>query len=226
MKKIFTLALSLFVATGITFAQEEIDETFQFINAKGEVVPDGSTITVTEVEYGFTGKVKMLSGLSVKNTTDAVARCTLFCDVLEIQNGQFTACMFSSCTEPLTTVGQLETPQGVFKAAGDADKGDVAELDQAEWEPTAYGKATVVFQINVYDYFAETKKYVIRDDRGPRVTVNFVYSAPAGVNDVTSANAAKETARYGLDGSRLAQPTKGINLVKTADGKVRKVLVK
>ncbi len=48
-----------------------------------------------------------------------------------------------------------------------------------------------------------------------------------GVNAVKAAQGnATETARYSIDGATLGLPRKGVNIVKTGDGKVRKVIVK
>lgn len=217
MKKVFTLAFTLFAATTM-FAQEEINKTFEFVNSNDEIVADGETITIKEAvdERG----IKMFTGLFVKNMTDAVAHCRIECEIKEIPNGSFGVCMLGSCV-PADKVGTIETQIGDIKAGAKSDL-------QSEWEPTAYGKATVTYQIKVYDLgingnyiFPEVNGY------GPKVTVNFVYDETStGINDVTVPSSEKEVARYGLDGSRLAQPAKGINLVKTADGKVRKVLVK
>ncbi|MCI6102800.1 MAG: hypothetical protein MR709_07075, partial [Bacteroidales bacterium] len=70
MKKIFTLAMLLVLGLGTSFAQdEEIDNTLQFVDSKGTVVPDGSEITRTEVEdMGFA--LQISTGLSVKNTSE------------------------------------------------------------------------------------------------------------------------------------------------------------
>ncbi len=41
-----------------------------------------------------------------------------------------------------------------------------------------------------------------------------------------SEESAVEVARYSLDGTLLAAPTKGVNIVKMSDGTTRKVIVK
>ena len=53
-------------------------------------------------------------------------------------------------------------------------------------------------------------------------------SEAAGVKAVKVADgeAAVEVARYGINGTRLAAPVKGVNIVKMSDGTVKKVIVK
>lgn len=48
-------------------------------------------------------------------------------------------------------------------------------------------------------------------------------SIAMGISSVESDNAV-EVARYGIDGSRLQSPTKGINIVKMSDGRVKKTM--
>lgn len=218
MKKIFTLTLSLFVAAVATFAQEEeIDETFQFVDSEGNVVADGSTLTITEYEtHPFLGTIQMPTGLNVKNTTDEEAICGVEYVVDEISNGDFQICFPTNCITQKAP-GTYETPSGSLAAD------EVKDL-LSEWLPKDYGTATVSYRLMVYGSGLPGKPAVF-NGYGPTVTVNFVYSDPAGVDGVTAAGDVKETARYSLDGRRLSQPEKGINLVKTSDGKVRKVLV-
>ena len=48
----------------------------------------------------------------------------------------------------------------------------------------------------------------------------------AGITDVKSDNAATEVARYDINGRKLSQPSKGINIIKMSDGSTRKEWVK
>ena len=50
---------------------------------------------------------------------------------------------------------------------------------------------------------------------------------PTAINGITDdAKGNVETARYSLDGVRLSAPQKGLNIVKMANGKTMKVMVK
>ena len=46
------------------------------------------------------------------------------------------------------------------------------------------------------------------------------------VEDLDEQAESSETARYAIDGKQLTRPTRGINIVRMADGSVHKVLVK
>lgn len=219
MKKFFTLALSLFTAASASFAQEEINNVLQFVDKDGKVVADGSTITVATVEIDEEmDDLQIPSGLYVKKTTDETVFCGMEVTVLALPNGSLNCCFPQSCQSG-TAAGQ------VLNTA----PGNIIEPEKSmetEWVPIegAYGTATGKFRIMIYE-LTHDLRYIFLD-YGPTVTVNFVYDETSGINNATAAGTVNEVARYGLDGSRLAQPTKGINLVKTADGKVRKVLVK
>lgn len=65
----------------------------------------------------------------------------------------------------------------------------------------------------------------------------FYYSGPSEMTEIqaggstaiegaTVGSAAKETARYAIDGTLLTAPKKGVNIVRYADGSVRKVVVR
>ena len=47
-----------------------------------------------------------------------------------------------------------------------------------------------------------------------------------GIEEAAQAVEATETARYSVDGRRLAAPQRGLNIVKMSDGTTRKVVVK
>ena len=46
------------------------------------------------------------------------------------------------------------------------------------------------------------------------------------INDAAADAAAVEVARYAVDGTQLAAPQKGVNIVRMSDGTARKVVVK
>lgn len=47
-----------------------------------------------------------------------------------------------------------------------------------------------------------------------------------GIDSVTTSDAAKEVARYDINGQLLNGPTKGVNIVKYSDGTIKRVMVK
>lgn len=55
---------------------------------------------------------------------------------------------------------------------------------------------------------------------------NLVEYDVTGVEDIKTSDDGEEVSRYSINGTRLSAPTKGINIIKTRDGNVRKVIVK
>ena len=47
-----------------------------------------------------------------------------------------------------------------------------------------------------------------------------------GIDSVTTSDAAKEVARYGINGQLLNGQAKGLNIVKYSDGTIKRVMVK
>lgn len=47
-----------------------------------------------------------------------------------------------------------------------------------------------------------------------------------GIDSVLTSEKNKENSRYSVNGIRLGQPTKGLNIVKYSDGSIRKEIVK
>ena len=67
--------------------------------------------------------------------------------------------------------------------------------------------------------YDKTRKVFINADEKEVVVVD-------AVDDLPSTASQREAALYSIDGKQLAAPTRGINIIRMADGTVRKVLVK
>ena len=52
------------------------------------------------------------------------------------------------------------------------------------------------------------------------------FNIETGIKNVQTSTSATEAARYSTDGTRIASPKKGINIIRMSDGTVKKVLVK
>ena len=57
-------------------------------------------------------------------------------------------------------------------------------------------------------------------------TVKVVVTLPTGITDTQTSADVREIARFTIDGKRINQPQRGINIVKYSDGTVKKVVVK
>lgn len=59
-----------------------------------------------------------------------------------------------------------------------------------------------------------------------KTTVRFFVTKATGITDTQTSADVREIARYTIDGKRINQPQRGINIVKYSDGTVKKVVVK
>lgn len=217
MKKIFTLVF-MALMTSFAFAQNA-KEVLQFVDKDGNVVPDGSVVNITEVtavpfppgsdnpawiDYMFP------TGLFVTNSYDENLDLRVDYTVTSLPNGSFQICFPMSCMYANTT-GSYKTNSGSMKA------GEKRDL-QAEWmcEENGYGTCTVELQLVL------TKGL---GSKGPKITVNMIYSDPASVNNLND-KGATEVARYNAAGQRIDASQRGLHIVKLSNGKTMKVMQK
>lgn len=59
-----------------------------------------------------------------------------------------------------------------------------------------------------------------------KTTVRFFVTKATGITDTQTSADVREIARFTIDGKRISQPQRGINIVKYSDGTVKKVIVK
>lgn len=202
-------------------------ETFQFVDKDGKVVADGSEITVYEPET-VNGSVQINSGLFVKNTTGKDQAVGLDLNITNMDNGQFSCCFPSNCRDIFSAGNfvDVNTP-GLFLI----EEGEQQTL-MSEWKPAAYGKCQAVFQLKVYNVveldIEGTKIPDVGDFKayGPKVTINFMYLDPTGVNGVVDNANAKVVNRYNAAGMRINSAVRGLNIETLSNGKTIKRIVK
>lgn len=204
--------------TSFAFAQNA-KEVLQFVDKDGNVVPDGSVVNITEVtivpitdndgnvlweEYMFP------TGLYVKNSYDEDVTVRVDYNITSLPNGAFQICFPMSCVSK-TTTGSNSTNSGTMKS------GETKDL-QAEWmcEENGYGTCSVELQLVL------TKGL---GSKGPKITVNMIYSDPASVNNLNGEQAT-EVARYNAAGQRIDADQRGLHIVKLSNGKTMKVMQK
>ena len=216
MKKIFTLVF-MALMTSFAFAQNA-KEVLQFVDKDGNVVPDGSVVNITEVtavpfpdaenpawiDYMFP------TGLYVKNSYDEDLTVRVDYNIKTLSYGSFQICFPMSCVS-VGEVGSYKTNSGTMKAN---EKKDL----QAEWicEENVYGTCSVELQLVL------TKGL---GSKGPKITVNMIYSDPASVNNLNGEQAT-EVARYNAAGQRIDADQRGLHIVKLSNGKTMKVMQK
>lgn len=107
---------------------------------------------------------------------------------------------FSDCTGMKKLVSKTATPPVCGPQALD---------DINKWECTLYVPQE---SLDAYKSAAQWKEFFFLE---------------TGIKNVPNASSsATESARYSTDGTRIASPQKGINIIRMSDGKVKKVLVK
>lgn len=219
MKKIFTFCVLLVMGCLSIHAQ-----SFSFVDGDGNIIENGSTLTMDEVDYkeDFTfnpdGSYEIiqvpvipLKDVYVKNMSSKKANCKITFDVTTLPSGtSFDACCAGNCTSA-QSVGSMEKNTS-------ATAGSTIDISsQTEWicgtEP-----GTCVVKLSVKGENSMTTD--------SEITVNFVYDGTTGITGVQNNASHKVVARYSIDGQLLNAPQKGINILKYADGRTEKVIVK
>lgn len=227
MKKSLLLFVAAMFVGGAANAQ--IDNTLQFVDANGNVIEDGATVN-GEVEYidmdALGGYYQVNSGLYVKNNSSETVGVSVAGEITRMDNGRVDCCFPSACTS-LYSVGAFEAASGIKEASAEPYS------FSTEWFPasnTSYGQCTATFTLMLREVvdngFFETAGKVIA--QGPSVTVNFVFDEEsAGIAGVETVENNEPVGYYTLDGQKLSAPRKGaVNIVKYANGKTAKIVVK
>lgn len=229
MKKIFTLFVALFCTVAM-FAQDT-KGMFEFADKAGNVVPNGSTLTKTEVEKS--GKrLQINTDLFVKPVKPELngekLGVKMRVEVENLDHGTIQYCLLGSCS--------VASEKGTFYSTSNF----VETLDDlaTEWimgtdkEGKALkGEATVKLTLvacqkksSGFDEFGiEQFEWEEKGDCSS-VTVKFVCDGTTAINGVTDNANATVVARYAADGTRLSAPQKGLNIVKLSNGKTVKYI--
>lgn len=229
MKKIFTLFVALFCSVAM-FAQDT-KGMFEFADKNGNVVPNGSTLTKTEVEKS--GKrLQINTGLFVKPVKPELngekLGVKMRVEVESIDHGTIQYCLLGQC--------MVASEKGTFYSPSDF----VKTLDNlaTEWfmgtdkEGKALkGEATVKLtlvackrvSLGLNDFGIEDFDWKEVGDCSS-VTVKFVCDGTTAINGVADNTNATVVARYAADGTRLSAPQKGLNIVKLSNGKTVKYI--
>lgn len=228
MKKIFTLFVALFCTVAM-FAQDT-KGMFEFADKNGNVVPNGSTLTKTEVEKSK--RLQINTGLFVKPVKPELngekLGVKMRVEVENLDHGTIQYCLLGSCS--------VASEKGTFYSTSNF----VETLDDlaTEWilgtdkEGKALkGEATVKLTLvacqkksSGFDEFGiEQFEWEEKGDCSS-VTVKFVCDGTTAINGVTNNTNATVVARYAADGTRLSAPQKGLNIVKLSNGKTVKYI--
>lgn len=217
MKKLFTLCIALLFSCVAMNAQN-----FIFVDGDGNTIENGATLTMDQVSYkeDFVSnpdgsyeiiQVPMisLSGVYIKNNSAESQSCKVTYNVTALPNGSFAACCAGNCSN-------LDS-EGTIEKNANADAGKTIDIStDTEWVPVAAGTTTVKIS-------AQGSKSMLPDSE---ITINFIYDGTASVDGIQNNADNKVVARYSINGQLLDAPQKGINILKYADGRIEKVIVK
>ena len=223
MKRVFISAIAALLCIGAS-AQSDLT-TFQVVDKDGNVVADGTTLELSETEVS-NGAIQIPTGLSIKNTTGTDQAIGVDINLSKIDNGNFSCCFPASCTD-VSNVGEYKD----YNAPGILEANETREI-LTEWIPQKYGKCTATLQFKVYSIVEQELFGVKIPEPGDfkayaqKITVNFEYKDPAGINDLSSDNNAKVVSRYNTNGTRVNSDFKGLAIEKLSNGKTIKRIIK
>lgn len=216
MKKLFTLCIALLFSCVAMNAQN-----FIFVDGDGNTIENGATLTMDQVSYkedfvfnpdgSYEIQVPMisLSGVYIKNNSAESQSCKVTYNVTALPNGSFAACCAGICSN-------LDS-EGTIEKNANADAGKTIDIStDTEWVPVAAGTTTVKIS-------AQGSKSMLPDSE---ITINFIYDGTASIDGIQNNADNKVVARYSINGQLLDAPQKGINILKYADGRIEKVIVK
>ena len=221
MKRVFISAIAALLCIGAS-AQSDLT-TFQVVDKDGNVVADGATLEFSETE-GSGSDLMIPTGLSVKNTTGTDQGVGIDINLSRLDNGEFSCCFPANCANAKETGEYID-----FNAAAILEANETRPI-LTEWIPQKYGKCTATLQFKVYNIVpgigikipepGDLKAYA------QKITVNFEYKDPAGINDLSSDNNAKVVSRYNANGTRVSSDFKGLAIEKLSNGKTIKRIIK
>lgn len=217
MKKLFTLCIALLFSCVAMNAQN-----FIFVDGEGNTIENGATLTMDQVSYkedfvfnpdGSYEIIQVpmipLSGVYIKNNSSESQSCKVTYNVTALPNGTFAACCAGNCSN-------LDS-EGTIEKNANADAGKTINIStDTEWVPVAAGTTTVKIS-------AQGSKSMLPDSE---ITINFIYDGTASIDGIQNNADNKVVARYSINGQLLDAPQKGINILKYADGRIEKVIVK
>lgn len=168
-RSILAIAIAaLWAASGSAAA----DGTFAFVDASGNTIADGATVTCNKlVDDEFLGGKYISTGLYVKNTTGSKAAGVVLLDVNNMPNGHVQICCFGNCVSQ-------DKPGNYYSAKNFMEAGATEDL-QAEWFPSEKATWTATLQLATVETTTNAAGILTFGkvkDLGPKVNVVWSYS--------------------------------------------------
>ncbi len=165
MKKTITLFLLAFALAAGPLQAQDINETFQFVDADGNVIENESVITRDLVETDDDGNEMIKSGIFVKNMTGSSDFLKVYYEIELIENGAYQICFPATCNTQ-------DEPGGYETAIGQL-MGQVQDI-QSEWFPEDDGECIVTLTIEVFAKQGGFPPTYESLGIGPTITLDFV----------------------------------------------------
>lgn len=227
MRKVFTLALSLL--TGSLFVNAQTDNTFSFIDAEGNVIENGTTIKCTNIEDDmFYGPV-IHSGISVKKNVEGSVYARVDYTITEITEGTAYQMCFVNCKSPNLNAGSYTS--AVSPMMGDTEPFMDEWILDANYNPFGDNPVANVKPGSLMVITYTVKKLADANDNsdgiaGPSITVEFTNEDVTSISGTVSEENGSIVAYYSLDGRKMTSPRKGVNIIKYANGKTAKKVIR
>lgn len=232
-KHLLTVALGLLMSAS-AFAQVE------FVDAEGNVIPDGSTVVRNEIEKPIPvlDMYQIPSGISAKNTSSSAVSVKSQVDVTDLPFGSFSLCFPSTCW---ITVGNYTGTYPTHQPTGNTLSADgpwtsptsesipagSTKTLSTEWKLNALGLSTFD-PAKDKGSFTATYSLLVNDQKVSTIKVVYTTDPDAtGIAGVTVNNGDKKVvATYNAAGQEVSASHKGLAIVKYSDGSTRKVVIK
>lgn len=222
LKSTLLMASAMFALS--SYAQSEVDDTFVFVDKDGKEVPSGTTYTanIIEVVKGEEESYEqVVTGLSVKNTTDGKPALGGDFKLTAIDNGFFQTCFPEGCIPGSDQPTTFKLSEKIFEPNESVDL-------QTEWIPDGDGSCTATIQLKLFKPYKNKLGFQVFEELEteypmPSLTIKFV-KGTTGINDILTVDNTKVVGVYTVDGKRVSGMQKGLNIVKLSDGKTLKVI--
>lgn len=230
-KQLLTLTLGMLCGAS-AFAQVE------FVDAKGEIIPSGSTVIRNEIEkpVPVLEMYQINSGISVKNTSSSEVSVQSQINATDLPFGQVALCFPGSCwvnignfTGPYPTHKPTQSnlsADGPWTSTADKIAAGSTKSLESEWKLNSLGLST--FNKDT-DKGSVTVTYSLLVGGNAVTTIKVIYTTDqntaTGITDA-AANAATAVSYYNAAGQKCTSASNGISIVKYSDGSTRKVINK
>ena len=217
MKRILFLAAALLLI-GMGAMAQSAKTVLQFVDDKGNVIPDGGVFEVTEVVTDEFGRTFLQPHLFVKNVAPLSKTVALKLDLTSMPYGSVQCCV-GSC-QMFESPGQEMSGSETVKPGATLDIATEWFLPDGITEPKCWTATLTAGLCTTTDTGADYK------EDGPTVKVKFGKD-PTGVASVKDSNTTvTEVERYNVQGQKISKPCKGINIIKLSNGKTVKKLMR